>query len=59
MAKLSEVIQRLERLKDENGDVEFVIYNGFDRKGGIEKITKVDPDKIFFDDHFKDAFIGI
>ncbi|MCK4636172.1 MAG: hypothetical protein KAT32_04905 [Candidatus Moranbacteria bacterium] len=59
MAKLNEVIQKLEKIKDEHGDVDLVIYHCFDRKDGLEKIIKVDPKKILFDDHYKDVFIGL
>lgn len=54
MAKVREVIKKLQRLEKENGNVEFTIYDS------ISKITfRVDEDGIYFDDTLKDIYIGI
>lgn len=54
MAKVSEVIAKLQKLEDEHGDRECTIYKSFDKE-----ITPVNEDQIYFDEHHKDIYIGI
>lgn len=54
MAKVSEVITTLQKLKDENGDCEMTIYDCFDKR-----TVSVYDDQIYFDDKKKDIYIGI
>ena len=54
MAKVSEVIKKLQRMEEENGDVELTVYNSI---SGITCIVK--EDEIYFDDTYKDIYIGI
>ena len=54
MSKTSEVIEKLQKLKDEYGDRECTIYKNFD-----EETTQIRIDDIFYDDHNKDIYIGI
>lgn len=58
MAKISEVINKLQKLKKEKGNIEIEIYNN------VRKITfKVEEceiyDEIEFDDIFSNVYVGI
>ena len=53
MAKTSEVISKLQKLVDENGDQELTIYKLFDR---VTRDVKIDD--IHFDDDSKDIYIA-
>jgi len=54
MAKLSELINKLNKLKAKHGDIEVNIYHSFD-----QKISNIDEDNIVFDDESGNIEIGI
>ena len=54
MAKISEIIKKLQRLEEEYGNRELTIYKSFD-----ETTQKINVDSIYFDETIKDIYISI
>ena len=54
MAKIKEVINKLQKLERKYGNKEFTIYQSFD-----EKTTEIDVDNIYYDEDEKDIYIAI
>ena len=54
MAKISEIIKKLQELEEEYGDTEFSVYNS-----STDETTHISPDDISFDEAIKDIFIEI
>ena len=52
--EIKDLIKKLEKIEQENGNVEVNIYKSFDKK-----TISFDDDDIHFDDNKKDCYIGI
>lgn len=54
MAKINDIIIKLQRLEDKHGNVNLNIYKSFDKK-----TVKINEDDIYFDEKLNDIYIGI